>query len=393
MPESAALFVDDDPEMRELYRGFGRLLEKHYEVTIAGSGQEGLRLLGGRKYDVIVTDLTMPEMDGLTFLGHAAAAQPDCARIIISGHADRMKIGRCLFIGHRYFDKPCDLTGLAELLIRLTSFRKMICDPKIRRIIGGVGALPGPPETYLKVERILEGGNASVQDIAAEIEQDVAVSAKLIQIVNSAQFGVSQKVVSLAEAIQFVGLESVRSVMLGIQAFAGYKDMSGKRGPSGAVWEHSVRTALLARRIARTQKLPQQTINRAFLAGLMHDVGRVIINANAPEELADVETFAKRFGLSAAEGERRYFGATQSHIGAYLLTLWGIDEETVRAVQHHETLSDFQGSDPQAVAALHVAHFVEMDNSQTHPLDVESLAAMGIGNAEEWIEGAAIKID
>jgi HD-like signal output (HDOD) protein len=384
------LFVDDEPEMCEMYHQFSHILQEHYDVLTAQSGAEAVKLLHSRKFDVVVVDLTMPEMDGLQFLGHVVRHQPDCARLIVSGYADRLKVAKCLFVGHRYFNKPLPIEPLADLLIRLASFRDLVSNDKVRRIIGGIGALPGPPETFLKIEKALESPHVSMQEIAEVIEHDVVVTAKLLQIVNSAQFGIRHKVVSITEAVQLVGVESVRGLVLGLQAFASYKEHPGKKAPPAQLWDHSLRTALLARRICRSQRFPLQTSDRAFLAGLLHDVGRIVIDANAPEERAEVNEFAKNFGVSIADAERRRFGATHAEIGGYLLALWGIDDEVIRIVQHQEDLGAFDGTDRGALAALHAAHFAEMDNSQAYPLDVQSLNAMGFADAESWIADGAL---
>jgi HD-like signal output (HDOD) protein len=387
---NAVLFVDDEESMCEMYRDFSHVLQEHYEVVTARRGEEGVKLLHSRKFDVVVTDLTMPEMDGLRFLGHVVQIQPDCARIIISGYADRLKVARCLFVGHRYFSKPCPAKTIADLLLRLASFRGLVANEKVRRIIGGIGALPGPPETFLKIEKVLESPHASMQEVAEVMEQDVAVTAKLLQIVNSAHFGIRHKVVSITEAVQLVGIEAVRGLVLGLQAFASYKDHPGKKAPPAELWDHSLRTALMARRIARAQRFPLQTSDRAFLAGLLHDVGRIVIDANAPEERIEVNEFAKRFGISIVEAEKRRFGASQAEIGGYLLALWGIDDEVVRIVQYQENLAAFDGEDTRAIAALHVAHFAEMDNSQAYPLDSETLANLGFADAEDWLAHTAL---
>jgi HD-like signal output (HDOD) protein len=390
VPLNAVLFVDDEESMCEMYRGFSHVLDEHYEVVTANSGEEGAKILSSRKFDVVVTDLTMPNMDGLRFLGHVVQKQPDCARIIISGYADRLKVARCLFVGHRYFSKPCDIPSLADLLVRLASFRHLVSNQKVRRIIGGIGSLPGPPETFLKIEKVLQSPHSSIQEVAEVVEQDVVVTAKLLQIVNSAQFGMPRKVVSVTEAVQLVGIEAVRGLVLGLQAFASYKEHPGKKAPPAQLWDHSLRTALKARRIARAQGFSLHTSDRAFLAGLLHDVGRIVIDANAPEERAEVNDFAKRFAVSNAEAERRRFGAAHGEIGGYLLALWGIDDEVVRIVQHQESLSTFTGNDPHAIASLHVAHVAEMGDPQAYPLDTEALAAFGFADTESWISDAAL---
>jgi HD-like signal output (HDOD) protein/ActR/RegA family two-component response regulator len=390
VPVNAVLFVDDEKAMCELFQEYSHILQDHYEVFTATSGEAAVKLLNSRKFDAVVTDLTMPDMDGLRFLGYVVQHQPDCARIIISGYADRLKVARCLFVGHRYFSKPCSCSALSALLVRLASFRELVSNDKVRRIIGGIGALPGPPETFLKIEKVIESPRASMQEVAEVVEQDVAVTAKLLQIVNSAEFGIRHKVISITEAVQLVGIEAVRGLVLGLQAFAGYKEHPGKKAPPPQLWDHSLRTALMARRICRAQEFSLQTADRAFLAGLLHDVGRIVIDANAPEQRAEVNEFAKRYGIPIAQAEKRHFGATHAEIGGYLLALWGIDDEVVRIVQHQESLSTFDGEDTRAIAALHVAHFAEMDNSQAYPLDIEALTSFGYAEAETWLADTAL---
>jgi HD-like signal output (HDOD) protein len=384
------LFVDDEKAMCELFQQFSHVLQDNYEVITATSGEQAVKLLHTRKFDAVITDLTMPDMDGLRFLGHVVQHQPDCARIIVSGYADRLKVARCLFVGHRYFSKPCNPLALAELLNRLASFRELVSNHKVRRIIGGIGALPGPPETFLKIEKVLESPLASMQDVAEVVEQDVAVTAKLLQIVNSAEFGIRHKVVSITEAVQLVGIEAVRGLVLGLQAFASYKEHPGKKAPPAQLWDHSLRTGLIARRVCRAQGFSLPTGDRAFLAGLLHDVGRIVIDANAPEERVEVNEFAKNFGISIAEAEKRHFGATHAEVGGYLLALWGIDDEVVRIVQHQESLSQFDGQDSRALVALHVAHFAEMDDAQAFPLDAAALSELGYPDAEDWIADPAL---
>src|ERR1041385_4621666 len=133
---SRVLFVDDDPTLRQTYQSYAPEL-REYEVYTAESGEAGVKLLQDTSFDVVVSDLAMPRMDGMQFLAHVVRSQPDSARIIISGYADRLKVAQCLFVGHRYFNKPCDSKALLELLERLAGFRTIISNERWRRVIGG----------------------------------------------------------------------------------------------------------------------------------------------------------------------------------------------------------------------------------------------------------------
>ncbi len=388
--QNRVLFVDDDPVLRELYGTISSELRDHYEVSIAASGKEGVQILQSKAFDVVVSDLTMPGMDGVHFLGHVVRTQPDAARIIISGYLDRLKIAQCLFVGHRYFNKPCDTKTLAALLLKLASFRDMVSNQKVRRVIGGLGSLPGPPDTYIKLEEVLNSAYSSVNDVAAVVEQDMGVTAKLLQIVNSAQFGIARQIVSPTEAVQLVGVEVVRGLVLGLQAFSVYKSNPAKKAPPSDLWDHSLRIALTARRLAQSHGLSHENCEKAFLGGLLHDIGKIVIMANAPEDHNDVVTFARNYKTPMHEAETRRFGAHHGQIGAYLLALWGIQDNVVRLVEHHHSLESFPETEDFApLVMIHAAHAIESTADNPYPLNLPFLSRKGFEGIEKQVEIAA----
>ena len=385
--QSRVLFVEDDPILRDLYGSIAPDLQEQYQVFTASNGKEGVQMLTERSFDVVVSDLAMPGMDGVQFLGHVVRTQPDSARIIISGYLDRLKIAQCLFVGHRYFNKPCDTKALAELLLKLNSFREIISNQKVRRVIGGLGSLPGPPDTYIKLEEVLNSAYSSLNDVAAVVEKDIGVTAKLLQIVNSAQFGIARQIVSPTEAVQLVGVEVIRGLVLGLQAFSVYKSNPSKKAPPSNLWDHSLRVALAARRIAQVEGLSHEGCEKAFLGGLLHDIGKIVIIANVPEEYTEVATFAKNYKIPLHEAEMRRFGATHAQIGAYLLALWGIQEDVVKLVEFHHSPESFpEGEDSRPLAAVHAAHACESTEKKTYPLNQPFLLKNGIEGMGKYAE-------
>jgi putative nucleotidyltransferase with HDIG domain len=388
--QNRVLFVDDDPVLRELYGSMGSELREQYEIFTASNGKEGVQLLQKNAFDVVVSDLTMPGMDGVQFLGHVVRTQPDSARIIISGYLDRLRIAQCLFVGHRYFNKPCDTKGLAALLLRLSDFRGIVSNQKVRRVIGGLGSLPGPPDTYIKLEEVLNSAYSSLNDVAAVVEQDIGVTAKLLQIVNSAQFGVARQIVSPTEAVQLVGVEVVRGLVLGLQAFSVYKSNPAKKSPPAELWDHSLRIALTARRLAQAHELSHDACEKAFLGGLLHDIGKIVIVANASDEHNDVSAFAKNYRIPMHESELRRFGATHAQIGAYLLALWGIQDQVVRLVEHHHSLETFpETEDCAPLIMVHAAHAIESSPDRRYPLNLPFLSRKGFDGIENRVAVAA----
>ena len=385
--EHKALFVGDEPLLRHVCEPLSLALQGRYRIFTAESSERAIALVRQQRFAVVVSDFTAPEIDGQRLLSQVVFHQPDCPRIIIANEADRLRIA-CLLVGHRYFSAPVDVNAMRDLLLRLASYRDIVCNEKSRRVIGGLGSLPGPPETFLKLEKLLDSRTASLEEVADLVEQDPVLTAKLLQIVNSAHIGAATRVLRVIEAVQMLGLAMVRILALGLLTFTAFNRRSGKQAPS-KLWDHSLRVANNARRIARANRLEHVSCERAFLAGLLHDVGRIVVHASAPEECAEVAELARQCEIPSVIAEAQRFAATYADIGAYLLALWGIDEETTAIVQFQERVENFSGTDVGALAAVHIAHAVDAADRISYPLQLRELAAMGFAGAEEWVGKAS----
>lgn len=355
-----------------------------YDLESAETSDEAFKALQDQQFDILVTDFVDPGSDGMHFLVAVARTQPDCVRMVVSSNFGPVKIASGLFFGHRYFERPCDVEDLGRLLLRLAHFRDRIGNEKIRALVGGLGSLPAPPEAFLKLQQVMSSPSVSTDEIATVIEQYPAVTAKLLQIVNSAQFGLSRKVISAAEAVNFVGLNLLRVLVLAVHAVTAYQERPGRTRLVSMLWDHSLEVAAAARQIARSQKFSAQSIERAFLAALLHDIGRIVIAGHAPEEMYRVSDVANELQIPLADAQTERLGATFADIGAYLLALWGIDDEVISIVQCHERLGSFDGSDVSAAAALHVAHCATENNPSFYPLDTAALEQFGFSETQQW---------
>jgi putative nucleotidyltransferase with HDIG domain len=380
------LFVDDEPLMRDLYATLGSVLGKGHEVFTASSGGEALNLVRQQSFDVIVSDLAMPEMDGLEFMNEVVRTFPESARIIISGFADRMRVAECLTVGHRYFSKPFNIRTLAALLKRVCQYSYLVSNDRIRRAVCGTGALPTPPETYLKLGELLNSPDSDINDIARIVEQDAGLTTKLLHLVNSAQFGVARQIVTPNEAVQLLGIEILRALMLGIQAFNFYESKPFVRATFKELWKHSLRTAVNARKIARAEGLRSQAAEECFLAGLLHDVGKLILAANAEPEYRLVTDLASKASLSLDNAENGIFGSTHAQVGAYLLALWGLPETVVRAVETHHTL-DSPATTLSPALSVHLAQTLDPETKRQNELRTDLLETLKLTHrVDEWVQ-------
>ena len=372
------LFVDDEPLIRELYGTLGSTLGKGHEVHTAASAGEALDLLDEKNFDVVVSDLAMPEMDGIEFLSEVVRGYPQSARIVISGFADRLKVAECLTVGHRFFTKPFNLNGLSVLLRRICQYSYLVSNDRVRKMVCGTGALPTPPETYIRLRELVASPYAHIDDISAIVEEDPGLSTKLLHIVNSAQFGIGRQIVAPSEAVQIAGIEIIKALILSAQVFGFYERQNFNRGAFKDLWAHSVNTAIAARKLAILEGLPTDAAEECFFAGLLHDIGKLILAANAEREYSVAMELAAKASLPIEQAEMGLFSSTHAHVGAYLLALWGVPDSVITAVELHHTLDGNRISGFDTAVAVHVAQNLEPGGARKKLLNTSLLEKLGL---------------
>ena len=382
---SRILFVDDEPLMREFYGMVGAMLGSDYEIYTASSGNEGLAFLKRTPVDIVVSDLVMPEMNGQEFMAAVAQTHPESMRVVISAHEDQLTVAQCLMFGHRYFSKPFDLKNLAAVLRRICNLKHQVGSEKLRNVLCGLGALPTPPRIYVRLSKAVNSLFTSLDEVAEIVQEDPGLTLKLLQIANSAYFGSARKIVTPADAIQTVGLEILRALVLCIHAFKFYQDKNFKSISASELWSHSLRTATAARKLARYENLPTAACEEAFVSGLLHDIGKLVLAANADAEYQEVMQRSRNEGTPVDQVEWEMFGATHAQIGAYLLGLWGLPEPIVTTVELHHSLDLHANTGFTPAAALHVAQFLERSPDRISQLDTRFLKQIGVENrVSEW---------
>lgn len=371
--------------MREFYTMVGSLLGPEYEVFTAGSGREGLAFLHDTPVDIVVSDLVMPEMNGQEFMTAVARDHPESMRIVISAHEDQLTVAQCLMFGHRYFSKPFDLKNLAGILKRICHLKHQVGSEKLKRVICGLGALPTPPRIYLRLTQALNSPYSSMEEIGAIVQEDAGLTLKLLQISNSAFFGHRRKVITPMDAVQLVGLEILRALVLCVHAFKFYQDRKFTSISAGDLWDHSLRIATAARKLARYENLAENACEESFVSGLLHDIGKLVLAANADSDYRAVMNRSRAEGTPVDQIEWETFGATHAQVGAYLLGLWGLPEPIVRTVELHHSLDQVSTVGFTPAAALHIAQFLERTPNRVSQLDTRFLRQIGVENrVSEW---------
>ncbi|MEO8634554.1 MAG: response regulator [Gemmatimonadales bacterium] len=384
------LFVDDEPCILD---GLRRLLHRErgeWELLSAASGSAALEEMARGPVDVVLTDMRMPGMDGAALLEQVAQRYPDTIRLVLSGQTDTAAASRAILVAHQFLTKPCAAMEIRTVIDRACALRDLLRSPGLRRIVGGMESLPSAPTVWIALRRALGDEGASVSQISVIIEQDAGLGAKVLQLVNSSFFGQAREISSIAHATTLLGTGTIRALALAEQFFG-----SGLSPGRGCSLEEERNHALAVARLARHILPGQPAGEAAFTAGLLHDVGKLILAARLPQPFLDDLGEARLRGLPLHRVELSRTNVCHAEVGAYLLGLWGLPHEVVEAVAHHHAPDRVAGGDRRALVAVHVADALVHGISDgpgaiDQRLDSVSVAELGwTGQLPEWQEWAS----
>lgn len=341
------LFVDDEPRVLEGLRDLFRRQRHEWEMVFAPGGQEALDALAAGPFDVIVCDMRMPVVDGNAVLAAAREKQPSAARIILSGFAGREAELAALSVAHQFVSKPADPAALRSIIARACTLPSLLSDPALRSLVGRLNRLPSPPTLYLELTRATARPDVTMAELAALVEQDPAMAAKVLQLANSALFGLQAPRSSVQQALVYLGVQRLKALALTAHVFL-EGQATTRQLDLDALQRHALATAELARQFLRD---PARA-DIAFTAALLHEVGRVLIAMAEPALAAALAEDAAASGRPLFELEAERLGTTHADAGAYLLALWGLPLEIVEAVRCHHRPED---APTEIVVAVHVA--------------------------------------
>jgi HD-like signal output (HDOD) protein/CheY-like chemotaxis protein len=376
------LFVDDEPMLLSGLERSLRGMRKEWDMEFASGGRQALEALARAPFDVVVTDMRMPEIDGAQLLEQIKNKYPRTMRFVLSGQSDRETILRSIGPTHQYLSKPCDLEELKQKVAQALALRELLESPTLKEIVSRMDTVPSLPSLYVSLTDALGQSDVSVAKIAAIVKQDMGMTSKVLQLVNSAFFALPCHISSPHQAVSLLGVDNIRTVVLSVHVFSELKDNAHSN--LAALWPHSLTTGAFARAIARTEHSPQRVEDDTFASGLLHDIGRLVLASACREQYIHVLENLREEKITLAQAESKTFGCTHAEVGAYLLGLWGLPDSVVQAVAWHHTPSRSGASAFAPVIAVHVAdayhHRLHPDSemSELPAVDESLLARLGL---------------
>ena len=353
------LFVDDEPMVLKGLQRTLRKMRQDWDMTFVSSGREALNVLGKKPMDVIVSDLRMPEMDGCRLLAEVKKQHPHVVRIILSGQLDQEMTLKSVQLAHQSLSKPCDAEVLKHTLAKLFALRDFLSDESIKSIISQIESLPSLPAIYTEIVTEMQSDDPAIKKVGEIISKDLSMTAKILQMVNSAFFGLFRKIDSPEQAVMMLGLETIKALVLSVKIFSEFNQKSFSWFNIDDLFNHSLAVSLYAKTIIKNENLDQGLINNSMMAGLLHDLGKLILATNFEKPYQQILAAAQGTGKNLLDLEYEAFGTSHAEIGAYLMGLWRLDNAIIEAIAFHHLPARSMTQNIGLLTAVHVGNALD----------------------------------
>lgn len=371
------LFVDDE---KKILKGIERALddmEDKWHIEFATSGKEALDILGSKEFDVVVTDIRMPGMDGDQLLSEVKKRFPRIVRIVLTGTTEKDMLPKLVNTGHQYIAKPCDFEILKSKINSIFILNDLLESNELKEIICGMQIIPSIPEIHTQLIEELESPNASIKNIVKIISKDVGITTKMLHLVNSPYFGISRYVSSQEEAVKLLGLEMVKALTITAEIFAKYDNTSFPGFSIKKLYDHCISTAGIAKVIAEEEKQEKITITHSFIAGMLHDIGKLVLAVNFPEQYKKVIALLESEKIELWQAEKEVFRNTHAEVGAYLMSIWGMVNPVIEAIAFHHSPGKCPHHLFMPLTAVYAGNILKHDKNSNGREAAESKISLG----------------
>ena len=384
MEKHRILLVGDSERCEELYAGVEATLEGAWCAERVADGEAALKYVADGDIEVVLTCHVLDDMNGADLLREVKEQSPRTIRFVAADQADKVTLVQTAGYVHQVIGYSGDAESAARMIVNSLALRRLLTSRELTERIAAIGSLPSPPDIYQRLVKALKSDDVTVQKVADLVSRDIGITAKLLQLVNSAYFGLSRRVDSVVHAISLLGLDMVERIVFSAGVFRQFEG-SPIRGMSiENVYNRSMAVGAKSRLLAHAFGMNPRLIGDALMGGMLHDVGKLVLLTNFQQELTQIMDLAEDRAMPLQEAAREILGVDDAAIGAYLLALWGLPDSIVEAVALHYSPNVTPKPLLNSLTAVHLGYALhhdeltrikELDQSA---VDLEYLERLGI---------------
>jgi len=358
MTQKRILVADADPQMTSQ---IAQALGARWLVKGATTGPAALAAMEEGSFDAVVASFDLPELDGPQLLNRVRQKFPDAVRVLMAEDSDRERVMKDGLGTQQFISKPCKPDVLKVMLENAVSRDTWIADDAVRELVSRMRSLPTIPSIYLEVRNELKSPSGSPDSVGVIIGKDMAMTTKLLQVCNSSYFGLPRKITDVGEAVGLLGFDAVNSIVVAVKMLGYYDRIKPAYYSVDKLWKHSLAVAQHARKVALRHSGERVLGEASYTAGLMHDLGKIVLACNFSHEYEKVQNEAKHTARPLWIVEKETFGGSHADIGAYLLGLWGLQPEVCEAAAWHQQPLRSPSNEFTVLTAVHVANALERE--------------------------------
>ena len=390
------LFVDDEPNVLAGLQRTLRPMQSEWEMEFVQSGEDALQALDLQPFHAVVTDMRMPGMTGAQLLDIVRDRFPQTIRIVLSGQSERESLVRSISSAHQFLSKPCEAEKLKSVIEGTVALANLLEDEALKKFISRLKCVPSIPSIYQEFTKEMRSNDPSAARLGKIISEDMGMTSKILQTVNSAGYGVRMEISDTTRAVMLLGIDTIQAMLLSLGVFSSFDPRVLSVQEASRLWDHSVTVGRFSKLIAKAEGVAPADLGSYESAGLLHDIGKLVMASADPKEYRLIENVAFATETDQCVVEREVFGCSHPEVGAYLLGLWGLPSQITEAVAWHHQPSKSPVTKFSTLAAVHVAsaldgHMTESSDESPEQMapvfDDAFLARLGLtGRREVWTQ-------
>ncbi len=376
------LIVSDDEKVVADIRKSEEAVFQNASFQFATTEDEAKRLLDSKEFAVVCIEFSTSKINGLEFLSFVKDKYPKTFRVLFTDPSKRERAVYSTTDVHRFINKPLIDQDFVKTIEHFQGLSKYDLDSKTISAILGIGPIPTMPEVYIRLEREINKPEVSIHRIADIISNDPLAAAKVMHIVYSSFYNISKSIVNLVHAINFLGLDIIKSLVLYIKVFILKNQPPEIQNYLKKIRDHSIDVAKVSKAIMNLECKDRDLIDSAYISGLLHDIGKIIM-VQCSDKSKRMTFVSEQGEENQLEREIEKFGVSHVSAGAYLLSSWNFPSEIISSVASHQN--------PEIIAngELGLSQIVYIANALVNGNDLlidEVKKMYGVERVEGWME-------
>lgn len=337
---------------------------RDWQLVFCGSAMQMLETLGHDVDVMIAPDATDLGSTTDLFL-QARNNHASTLRIVLLDSSRQSSSDQLSSLVNRTLSRQSSPESLIGSVSAALQLRAVMCNKRLRNLVEKLPNVPTLPEKYQEIQTALQNDTATMQSIGRIIETDPALTARILQLANSAAFGLPHPVSTAGEALSRLGINTVAGMVLSHGVFTQFDQRTIRSTGIRDVFWHSSVMGQLARRVMADYTDNVRRIDQAMTAGILSDIGTLVLAAGMPDAMAICRRIVEKDGRADWDVESDLIGFTHMQVGAMLLSMWDLPDSIIEAVAYHHNPSQCPETQFTPLSAVHVGNAILKRQDET----------------------------